>query len=294
MTDDVIGIIGTGRMGTAFAKRLIDCGHTVHVWNRTAEKTATAIEAGATAAPDPAALVRSSDVILTSLTDFAALEPVLAGLTAADLKGKLVIEMSTLLPDEEEALAAIVTGAGAEFLECPVGGTVGPALKGQLLGFAGGSDSAWARARPILEKLCKRVDHLGPVGTGARMKLAVNLPLAIYWDVLGEALKLLDGTGLSGERIVSLLAESSAGPNVLKNRAQVVADTIDGTDQPGTFDIAGLAKDLRLALKLAGQGGATLPVAETVLKAYEAGLAQGLGGKDGASLARFARETSSL
>lgn len=280
-----IAIAGTGRMGTAFAQRLIETGNTVIVWNRSPERTAKAKEAGAEVAPDVASLV-DCDAILLSLTDSAAGEAVTAELVTAGLSGKLVIDLSTLLPDQTRALATQVVGAGADFVECPVGGTVGPALKGQLLGMAGGSDEAVARARPILEQLCRRVEHVGPAGSGAHMKLAVNLPLAIYWKTLAEALAMLEGSGISPATAISLISDSSAGPAVLKNRAQVVIDTLDGTDQPGTFDIAGLAKDLNLALSQAALSGRPMPLSEETAKSYSEALSAGLGGFDGASLTR--------
>lgn len=272
-------------MGTAFAKRLIETGHSVKVWNRNASGTAASIEAGAIAADDLEALTKC-EIIIISLTNAEAVSSVVKELVASGIDGRLIIDMSTLLPAETETIAKTVTSAGADFVECPVGGTVGPALKGQLLGMAGGSESAFARAKPLLDQLCKRVEHLGPAGTGARMKLAVNLPLAIYWQTLGEALTLVRDAGISPETAVSLIADSSAGPTVLKNRAQVVIDTLKGTDQPGTFDIAGLAKDLRLALSLAKSEGRDLCLAQAVEPIYEKTLKEGLGGFDGASLTK--------
>ena len=280
-----IAIAGTGRMGTAFAKRLIETGHQVTVWNRTPARTGPAVEAGATLSPDLKGLA-AVDTLLLSLTDAAAVEDVVAGLIAAGLTGKLVIDLSTLLPDETRAVAARVTEAGADFVDCPVGGTVGPALKGQLLGMAGGTEAAFARAQPVLEHLCRRVEHLGPAGTGASMKLAVNLPLALYWQTLAEALAVLQGSGIAPETAISMIADSSAGPTVLKNRGQVVIDTLAGTDQPGTFDIAGLAKDLDLALRQAALTGRALPMSQEARKNYAKALDAGLGGFDGASLTR--------
>lgn len=281
-----VAIAGTGRMGTAFARRLVETGHEVTVWNRSPEKTGAAVEAGARHAPDLAAL-SAAEIILVSLTDAQAVGQVVDGLIEAGIAGKLVVDMSTLLPDDSRAIAAKVTAAGADFVDCPVGGTVGPALKGQLLGMTGGTDEAVSRARPVLDHLCKRVEHLGPAGTGASMKLAVNLPLALYWQTLAEALSLLEGSGIAPETAISVIADSSAGPAVLKNRAQVVIDTLNGTDQPGTFDIAGLDKDLRLALREAERLGRTLPVAAEVRKSYAAAIEEGLSGYDGASLTRF-------
>jgi 3-hydroxyisobutyrate dehydrogenase len=282
----VIGIAGAGRMGTAFARRLVETGHDVIVWNRTPARTAEAAQAGARAAVDLAELA-TCDVILISLTDAAAVNAVADGLVSAGIAGRLVVDMSTILPEESRAVAAKVTAAGADFVDCPVGGTVAPALKGQLLGMAGGDAAAYERARPVLEQLCRRVEHLGPAGSGAQMKLAVNLPLAVYWQTLAEAMTLLKGAGIPAEKAISLIADSSAGPTVLKNRAQVVVDTLAGGDQPGTFDISGLAKDLDLALRFAAAGGNRLPLSEAARASYERALAEGLGRFDGASLTRL-------
>ena len=281
-----IGIAGTGRMGTAFARRLIETGHKVRVWNRNAARTAAAVSAGAEAVD--LAQLAGCNVILMSLTDAAASQSVLRGLADAGLQGRLVVEMSTLLPDETDALAATAQAAGADFVHCPVGGTVAPALKGQLLGMAGGTAPAFDRAKPVLDQLCRRVEHLGTPGAAARMKLAVNLPLAIYWQTLGESLALLRGAGVPDDLAISLIADSSAGPTVLKNRAQVVVDTLAGTDQPGTFDIAGLAKDLGLALRLGQAEGVDMPLTRSAEPRYAAALSAGLGGFDGASLTRRA------
>ncbi len=282
----VIGIAGAGRMGTAFARRLVETGNDVVVWNRTPARTAEAAQAGARVAPDLAEFA-ACDVILLSLADAAAVETVADGLIAAGIGGRLLIDMSTLLPGESRAVAARVTAAGADFIDCPVGGTVAPALKGQLLGMAGGTEAAFSRAAPVLEQLCRRVEHLGPAGSGAQMKLAINLPLAIYWQTLAEALALLKGGGIPAEKAISLIADSSAGPTLLKNRAQVVVDTLMGADQPGTFDISGLAKDLGLALSFAAAGGDRLPLSEAAKASYDRALAKGLGRFDGASLTRM-------
>ena len=281
-----IGIAGTGRMGSAFARRLIETGHDVKVWNRSPARLAPLVEAGATAT-DIAGLA-ACDTILLSLTDAAASDAVLEQLISAGIEGRLVIEMSTLLLSDADALAAKASAAGAVFLHCPVGGTVAPALKGQLLGLAGGSAAAFDRAKPLLRDLCRRVEYLGSAGAAARMKLAVNLPLATYWQTLGESLALLRGGGVSAELAISLIADSSAGPTVLKNRAQVVVDTLNGTDQPGTFDIEGLLKDLKLALDLAQEEGVDLPLATAAMPRYRAAIQDGLGRYDGASLTRLA------
>ena len=161
-----IAILGTGRMGTAFAKRLIDVGHSVTIWNRTVKNMDAAIAVGATAAHSIQETT-AADIILISLSNAEAVGDVSDKLIAAGILGKLVIDLSTLLPQETKDIGARVTAAGADFIDCPVGGTVAPALKGALLGMAGGTELAFERAKPVLEQLCKRIELLGPIGTGA-------------------------------------------------------------------------------------------------------------------------------
>ena len=290
MTAERIGIIGTGRMGTAMAKRLLGLGYPVSVWNRRTAGRAGATEAGAVGADDLAALCDSSDVLISCLTNYEALNEVhqgATGLLAQNLMGKLYIEMSTILPDEQTALAKGVLAAGCDYVDCPVGGTVGPALNGALLGMAGGDQASWERVRPVLDDLCKRVEHLGPVGTGAAMKLAVNLPLAIYWATLGEAMSLLKTQGISHSIAASIIADSSAGPVVLKNRMELIVKTLDGEHQFGTFDVSGFHKDLSLALKWATKLGTPMQLSGAAQNLYAQAIEKGLGEFDGSSLSRF-------
>ena len=201
-----IAVAGIGKMGAAIAARLIEVGHDVTVWNRTPGK-AKAI-AGATVAATPAELLRRSDIIISSLTDAAALDAVYkgpSGLLSGDVAGKLFIDMSTVLPATEVALAEAVRSKGAAFVECPVGGSTGPARQGKLIGLVGGDAADIARARPILEQLCRRLEHAGPVGSGAVLKFAVNLPLMVYWQALGEALALAHALPVAPERLMDLL-----------------------------------------------------------------------------------------
>lgn len=283
-----VGIAGAGRMGTAFAKRLVETGHEVRIWNRSEDRLAEAVAAGATASG--LAELAGCEVTLFSLADGAASLSVMEELRAAGIEGRLLIEASTIRAEDAETLARMAGEAGADFVHCPVGGTVAPALKGQLLGMAGGGDAAVARAMPLLQHLCRRVEKVGTPAAAARMKLAVNMPLAVYWHTLGESLRLLRGAGIDPELAISLIADSSAGPTVLKNRAAVVVETLRGTDQPGTFDLAGLAKDLRLAVEQLALDGAPPALAMTALRGYEVVLTPRTAGFDGASLSRMIAE----
>jgi 3-hydroxyisobutyrate dehydrogenase len=266
-----IGVAGIGKMGAAIAARLIEAGHDVAVWNRTAEK-ARAV-AGAALANTPADLAERSDAIITILTDAAALDAVYrgsSGLIGGDVRGKLFIEMSTVLPAAEVALADAARAKGAAFVECPVGGSTGPARQGKLIGLMGAEDAEAARARPILEQLCRRIEHAGPVGSGALLKFAVNLPLMVYWQALGEALALTRELTIDPARILDLLTETSGGPNVLKVRGPGVAAMLKGAEAgPVTFNIDGGIKDMQSMLAEAKVHGIDLPLVERTLGCYE-------------------------
>lgn len=289
-----IGIAGTGRMGAAMTLRLMDVGHELTVWNRTPGKTNALAAAGAAIAESPAALASGAEVIITMLTDEKAIEAMYRGprgLLAGAARGKLFIEMSTVRPGVEIALADGVRQKGGALVDCPVGGTVGPARDGRLFGFVGGADADVARARPVLEQLCRRLEHVGPVGAGARMKLAINLPLMVYWQAFGEALALCAPLKLDPDRLISIFTETSGGPNVLKARGPAVAAGLRGQDSgPVTFDVDLICKDLRAMIAEGRALGIDLPVSQRSLECFEEAAEEGMGPRDGALLpARFVR-----
>jgi 3-hydroxyisobutyrate dehydrogenase len=268
-----IGIAGIGKMGAAMALRLLELGHAITVWNRSVEKLQPLKQAGASVASSPAELARAAETVITILTDAAAIAAVYegrAGLLAGEVRGKLFIEMSTVEPQTEVALAEKVRAKGAAFVECPVGGSTGPARQGKLIGLAGGERTDVTRAEPLLKHLCRRVEHCGPVGAGALMKLALNMPLMIYWQALGEALALCRPLGLDPARIMDLLADSSGGPNVLKVRGPAIAQMLQGQEAgPATFAIKDAIKDLRTMTAQGKRQGVDLPLVDKTLACYQ-------------------------
>ena len=283
-----IGLIGIGRMGFAMGERLIDLGHRLTVWNRTAEKAKHLLDRGASLGSSPAAVARAAELTITILTDAKAIEAVYdgpEGLLSGDVAGKLFVDMSTVAPETIRALSARVRAKKAALVECPVGGTVGPAREGKLLGMAGGSAADFARAKPVLDQLCRRVDLLGPNGTGSAMKLAINLPLAVYWEALGEALSLVRDAGIAPEKMLEILADSSGGTNVLKNRAPKLAAALKEGPKPEVgFAIDGMRKDLRTMLAVGGAMGVDLPVTAKTLECYESAARAGWGDRDASNL----------
>lgn len=280
-----IGIAGTGRMGTAIALRLLERGYEVAVWNRTREKTTTATAAGASVAATPAALAGSSDTVISILANAAALRGVYTGrngLLSGTTAGKLFIEMSTVRGDDHLALASTVAAKGARLIECPVSGTVTPARDGRLVGFAGGAPQAFTEARPLLEQLCRRVELIGPMGAGARMKLAANLLLTVFWQALAEACALVSPVTIEPERLIDLLADSNIGATILKARGAIVAAALEGKPTgTASFDLDFMRKDLRDMVQDATALGVSLPVAMRTLRCFDQASRAGFGNIDG-------------
>jgi 3-hydroxyisobutyrate dehydrogenase len=285
-----IGIAGTGKMGAAIAARLSAVGHEMMVWNRSADK---ARATGFRVAQSPAELASSCEAVITILADASAANAVYDQMAPA-AKGKLFIEMSTVRPDAAKDLAQKIRKAGGAYVECPVGGTTGPAKEGKLFGFVGGEPADVARAKPILDQMCRRVEHVGPVGAGSSMKLAINLPLIVYWQALGEALSLVGHLDLPPERIMDILGDTSGAPAMLKNRGPSIAAALGGKENPNpTVTVDTLKKDLAEMAAEAKTLGYDPLVTSGALQAFERASKAGLGAKDCTSLpvAWLARKT---
>lgn len=283
-----IGIAGLGRMGAAIAAHLMEVGHHLTVWNRSADKAKPLADVGAKVAATPAELAREAETVVTILTDAAAIDAVYggaSGLLSGDVAGKLFIEMSTVRPATEIALAEKVRAKGAVFVECPVGGTIGPARQGKLLGLMGADAADAARAKPILEQLCRRLEHCGPVGTGASMKLAINLPLMVSWLAYGEAFALCRDVGMDPDRLLDLFADTSGANNALKARAPAIVAMFKGADAgPTTFELDNGRKDLRTMLAQAKDRGVELPLIERTLACFDEASRNGWGARDNSSM----------
>ena len=279
-----IGFCGTGRMGAAMCLHLMENKNKLTVWNRTPRKTKPVADAGATLVKTLGELFANNDIVVNIVIDDKAAKAVYEGrngLLSVNLKGKLVVEMSTLIPDTTKALEAKVRAKGGIFLECPVGGSVAPARSGNLLGMAGGPRAAYKRALPVLETLCRRVDRVGPVRAGTAMKLAINLPLLTYFEALGEALSITEKAGVKRSLAADILADSSGAARVAPARIPSIIDAIGGqfTKEVG-FDISGAAKDATLMSKLARQFSIDVPAINATKRAYVEAATGSWGGRD--------------
>ena len=279
-----IGVCGTGRMGSSIAQRLMSVGHEVAVWNRSLAKTKPLTDAGAKLFASPAELVAGCEVIIVMLLNDAASEAVYRepnGILKSKLAGKLVIDMSTVHPDTMTSNGSSVLQQGAAFVECPVGGSTGPAKEGKLFGLVGGAKADLTRAMPVLEQLCRRTEHVGALGSGATMKLAINLPLLVYWQALGEALTICKPLNLSADRLIDILSDTAGTPTAMKGRGAAIAKVLGGSPMGETaFGVSAAKKDLATAVQFGASIHAELPVTESALACFEEAEAAGLGDAD--------------
>lgn len=281
-----VAVLGTGRMGSAMARRLHDAQHEVRLWNRTATRAQDlAADIGCTAFSTAADAVAECDVVLCALTSGDATAEVLLaeGLQSVLASTTVTCDMGTSGPDIARTLDRAFSARGLAFVDSPVSGSVPAVLGGTLLVMASGDTTAIDRAEPVLLAFAKRVARLGPAGAGQTMKLAVNLILYAVNGAVAEGLALAEVCGIDRVSAYDVLLDSSiASPYVGYKRDAYLLD-----DQPVAMSINLMAKDLALISGLARQGGLNLPLLQANLTASEAAQRSGLGETDTTEMLRF-------
>jgi 3-hydroxyisobutyrate dehydrogenase/2-hydroxy-3-oxopropionate reductase len=288
-----VGVLGIGRMGGAMARALATGGHDLVLWNRSpaaAEALAGELGDPATVAATPADVARRSSVAVSMLADGAAVDMVYGGpdgLIAGAGPATVLVDASTVPPATLRAHETAVRGTGAGLLDAPVSGSVALATSGQLTMMVGGDAVDLERARPVLEAIARTIVHIGPLGSGAAMKLAVNTVIFGLNQAVAEGLVLAEAAGIDRAVAYDVLATSAVGaPFVGYKRAAFVEP--EATPVGFALDLA--AKDLRLIGELAGSLGLDLPQASADLAVIEAATAAQGGDRDFASVAGYLRE----
>jgi 3-hydroxyisobutyrate dehydrogenase len=229
-------------------------------------------------------LAEQVDVVISLLTNEDAIESVYFGehgLTYGTVSGKVFIEMSTVKPAKQQEMAPRVEALGAGYLECPVSGSVGPAKEGKLIGFVGGNAATLDKVHALLSQICRRVEPVGTHGAGAMMKLAVNLPLMVYWQTLSEALSLIEPLGVDPQRVVDILSDSSGGPNMLKVRGGMIAQALAGEkNDMVTVNLATMRKDVKTMLAQGASLQRAMPLTTLALESFERAASDGMDAAD--------------
>jgi len=278
-----IAILGLGTMGTGMAANLLKAEFPLTVYNRTEAKADALIAKDARFASTPAEAAKGASIIISMLADDAASREVWVGkngaLDAVE-EGSILIESSTVSPAWVAELAALAAQHGAELLDAPVTGSRMQAEAGQLSFLVGGKDLALEAATPVLKVMSREIIHLGPVGSGAKMKLINNFLCGVQVASLAEGLAWIERSGLDEEKALSILKAGAPGSPLLG----AISTRMVSHNYTVNFLLKLMSKDLLYAQAEAARCEVELKTAEVARSLFEAAIAKGFGDKDMASV----------
>jgi 3-hydroxyisobutyrate dehydrogenase len=293
MPEGTVAFLGLGTMGAAMAANLARAGFTVRAWNRTPGRAPELEELGVALAPTPAAAAAASDTVVLCVSDTPDVEAVLFGpdgVVDGARSGTLIIDCSTIAPSGSWDFAGRLRERGLRMVDAPVSGGSEGARNATLTIFVGGDETDVEHARPILHALGRTITHVGPIGAGQAVKAVNQVILAGAYLGVAEGIVLAIKAGLDVEQVVGALGGGAAQSWVLANRSgRMIAN-----DYPLGFKVALHRKDLRIALELAQQVGAVLPLSALVAQLETGLVANGHGDDDMSALARAIRGLSGL
>lgn len=286
-----VALLGLGLMGSGMARRLLGAGFRLSVYNRTVEKAASLVADGARLAQSSRDAVEAAEFVVSMVADDNASRALWLGDDGAleGMKpGALLIESSTVTPSWVAELAAAAHAKGSEMLDAPVTGSRTHAAAGELTFLVGGSDAALERARPVLVAMSKSVIHVGPVGSGALLKLINNFVCGVQAAALAEALVMIEKGGLDRDTATHVLANGAPGSPLVKG----LLPRMMGRDYAPNFHLALMRKDLEYSLNAAEGVGVPLSMARAALDAFDRAIASGLGQQDFSAVIEPLRDTA--
>lgn len=286
-----IGFIGLGIMGGRMALNLLRAGYSLTVYNRTLEKTQPVAKAGASVAGSPAEVAQNSEIVITMVSDSAALQSVVlgpGGVLESLQPDTVLIDMSTVDPKTSRQIAEAVRAKGGHMLDAPVSGSTLLAEQGTLSIMVGGEEGVHERVRDVLLKMGNRTTHVGPNGAAASLKLAVNIIIGVTMQVLAESIVLAERAGVPPEIAVEVLSNSAVASPFLKYKAPQLLQPLG----PTAFTANMMQKDFTLALQMAREVGVPLPVTATANEVLTMARGLGLGEQDFASVVTVLKQLS--
>ena len=272
-----IALIGTGLMGQALVEHLLAVGQSVTVYNRTAEKVTDLLQNGAFVANTAQEALMNSEICILMLSDSEAIHAVLDSIEYRAFKDKLIIQMGTIAPNESRSINHYINKRQGRYLECPVLGSLPEARSGSLILMAGGSDDDYKTALPLLEIIGKNPRHIGDIGQGATVKLAMNQLIAGLTSSFALSLALVEKEGIETEQFMSIVRDSALyAPTFDKKLDRMLSRDFTHPNFPTKH----LAKDTRLFLSVAQQLNLETCALEGISELLDKTLAQGLADTD--------------
>jgi 3-hydroxyisobutyrate dehydrogenase len=288
-----VGFIGIGIMGQGMVRNLAKAGLKPLIWNRTRSRLDDLVAEGFEVAESPAAVAAASDVVITCVSDTPDVEKVILGdqgVIEGIEAGSLVIDMSTISPRATEEIGKRLAEKSARMLDAPISGGSEGAAKGTLSIMVGGEDDDVARARPFFEAMGKAITHVGPLGSGQRVKLVNQILVVVNALAVSEALLFAQAGGLDLEKTLEAVVPGAAGSWMLQFRGPQV---IQRDWRPG-FTIDLQQKDLRLVLEAADEAGVPVVGTSLVFNLYRTLQAEGLGGEGNHALVKALERLSGI
>ncbi len=274
-----VALFGLGIMGSGMARRLLGAGFHLTVFNRNREKAAAIAQEGANLAASPREAAAGASVVIAMVSDDVASRSIWLGpdgALAGIARGSVLIDSSTLTVEWIRKLASEAAAVGCDLLDAPVTGSRMHAESGELNFLIGGAADALARVRPVLEVMSRSIVHVGPTGSGAMLKLLNNFLCAVQAVSTGEALALIENSGLDRDRAIEVLSGGAPGSPILKT----MFARMTPRDFTPNFRLALMAKDVGYALEEGERNGVSLTTAATALAALNRAIAAGNGDKD--------------
>jgi 3-hydroxyisobutyrate dehydrogenase len=283
-----IALLGLGTMGRGMAVNLLKAGFPLTVWNRTRAKAEALTAAGALVAETPARAAENATVVLAMLADDPASRAAWLGTDgalAAMQPGSVVVECSTLSPEWISELNDAARERGLNLVEAPVTGSRVQAEAGQLNLLVGAENEVLAAVTPVLRSVSKEILHLGPVGSGAQLKLINNFLCAVQVTSFAEALAWIERTGLNRDAALEFLKKGAPGSGILA----AMAERMTRRTYEVNFLLRLMAKDVRYASAAAASRGVTLSMAEPAQALFESAEEHGDGEKDMSAVVEIVR-----
>lgn len=274
-----VGWIGLGKMGTPMAANLLAAGHPVTVYNRSAARAEALLEKGAALAPSVPALARDCAIVISMVSDDAALQGITldaGGLFEAATPGMVFIDMSTVSPALSERVAAGAQAKGIHYLRAPVSGSTTTAAAGALTILASGPKDAYERCLPLFQAMGKKLYYLGPAEQARYLKVAINMMLGVTAAMLGEALALGERGGVEWAQMIEVINNSVVGSPLLAYKAEMLTTR----NFAPMFTASQMAKDFDLALEAGRNANVPMPLAAVSRQFLGAMIASGRGELD--------------
>ncbi len=270
-----VGFIGMGHMGSAMARRLLDAGYRLTIYDRTQERARQLGQQGATVAQTPKDLAAQCDVVMVCVTDDAAQQQVMLGpdgALAGIRDGATVVDLSTVSPGASRRLHQAAREHGVAMLDAAVSGSVPQVEQGDLVIFVGGEPETFQQCRPLLEPFGKSIHYMGPSGMGTTMKLVANTLLGLGMQTLAEAIALGEKAGLEKGVLLDVLEQTA----VLTPGQKAKLANVAHEQYPTQFALSLIHKDIGLILDEASAALVPMPTTAVAQQMYAAALAKGM------------------